>query len=485
MRRWLKNPLGILAAGAGGGLVIEGDTVAECVPAGGTPAAPVNETVDMGRHVVIPGLINTHHHFYQTLTRAFPPAMDRELFPWLKALYPVWARMTPEDLDLAMTVALAELMLSGCTTTTDHHYVFPRGCEDGIDIEVAAARRLGMRGVFTRGSMNLSVKDGGLPPDSVVQDEDAILADSERLLAAYHRPGPGAMIQIALAPCSPFSVTTALMARTAELARRHGARLHTHLAETRDEEAWCLATFGRRPLDYLDDVGWLADDVWLAHGVHFDDADIARLAKAGTTVTHCPCSNMIIASGHCRVCELEAAGVTVGLGVDGSAAQDASNLMQEVRQAFLLQRHHYGVTKVTHSATTAEEAVGHAAGVCQDHAHVFIGAARAHGIPARYVSGYLMMDDRIEQEATHAWAEAHVEGLGWVGFDVSNGISPDPRYVRVATGSDYRDAAPVTGISFGGTADEVLTVGLTVEAQPASQSQSQSSAGQQQGQSTQ
>ncbi len=347
-RIFLREPLAILADSAEGGVVVEGGRIAELVPAGGAPGRPVDETVDMSGHVVIPGLINTHHHFYQTLTRAFPPALNRELFPWLQALYPVWARMTPEDLALGMRVALAELMLSGCTTTTDHHYVFPKGCENGIDIEVAEARALGMRAVFTRGSMNLSAKDGGLPPDSVVQDEDEILADSARLLAAHHDPSPHAMIQIALAPCSPFSVTRSLMTASADLARQHGARLHTHLSETHDEDAWCAETFGMRPLDYLEETGWLGADVWLAHGIHFSDHDIARLAAAGTSVTHCPCSNMIIHSGHCRVCELEAAGVTVGLGVDGSAAQDASNLMQEVRQAFLLQRHHYGVSKVHH-----------------------------------------------------------------------------------------------------------------------------------------
>lgn len=347
-RLWLKGPLAMLAPDAGGGIVVEGGLIAELIPSGAAPSAPVDETVDMAAHVVIPGLINTHHHFYQTLTRAFPPALNRELFPWLRALYPVWARMTPEDLALAMRVALAELMLSGCTTTTDHHYVFPRGCEEGIDVEVEEARALGIRAVLTRGSMNMSQKDGGLPPDAVVQDENAILADSERLLGLHHDPAPHAMTQIALAPCSPFSVTRSLMTASADLARRHRARLHTHLAETRDEDAWCLERFGMRPLDYLEDTGWLGPDVWLAHGVHFRDEDMGRLARAGVAVTHCPCSNMIIHSGHCRVCELEAAGVTVGLGVDGSAAQDASNLMQEVRQAFLLQRHHYGVGAVSH-----------------------------------------------------------------------------------------------------------------------------------------
>jgi len=337
---------GIVAAG--GGIVIEAGWITELVPSGQSPEKPVDETVDMSRHVIIPGLINTHHHFYQTLTRAFGPALNRELFPWLQTLYPVWARMSPDDLALGMRVAMAELMLSGCTTTTDHHYVFPRGCEHAIDIQVEEAQRLGLRGVFTRGSMNLSIKDGGLPPDSVVQDEDEILADSERLLTRYHERKRGALIQIALAPCSPFSITRSLMQASATLARQHAARLHTHLAETMDEESWCKATFGMRPLDYLEDTGWLASDVWLAHGIHFSEGDITRLARAGTSVTHCPCSNMLIHSGHCRVCELEEAGIAVGLGVDGSASNDASNLMQEVRQAFLLQRHHYGVERVSH-----------------------------------------------------------------------------------------------------------------------------------------
>jgi 8-oxoguanine deaminase len=238
--------------------------------------------------------------------------------------------------------------LSGCTTTTDHHYVFPSGLESSIDIEIAAAQRLGIRVVLTRGSMNLSQRDGGLPPDSVVQDQDTILADSERLIARYHDAAPDAMVQVALAPCSPFSVTRSLMSETAALAERTGVRLHTHLAETADEEAFCLASFGCRPLDYLDQCGWLNDRVWLAHGIHFDSQEIARLAKAGACVTHCPCSNQILGSGTCRVCEMEQAGMHVGLGVDGSASNNASNMIQEVRTAFLLQRSRYGVDKVSH-----------------------------------------------------------------------------------------------------------------------------------------
>ena len=349
MSVWLKDPLGILAHGAERGVVVDAGRIVECVPAGGQPKSRDVTVFDAGRHVVLPGLINTHHHFYQTLTRASPAALDRELFPWLQALYPIWARLTPDALDAAVTVAMAELLLSGCTTTTDHHYVFPNGLEDAIDMEIAAAQRLGIRVVLTRGSMNLSQRDGGLPPDSVVQDEDTILADSERLIGRYHDASEGAMVQVALAPCSPFSVTTSLMAATAALADKHDVRLHTHLAETADEEAFCLQKFGCRPLDYLDRVGWLNNRTWLAHGIHFDAAEIERLAKAGTCVTHCPCSNQILGSGTCRVCEMEAAGLRVGLGVDGSASNNGSNMIQEVRAAFLLQRARYGVDRVSHT----------------------------------------------------------------------------------------------------------------------------------------
>jgi 8-oxoguanine deaminase len=345
---WIKDPLAILADNAARGVVVQDGRIVELVAAGATPATPGAVPFDAGAHVVLPGLINTHHHFYQTLTRALPAALDRQLFGWLSALYPVWARLTPAALDAAATVALAELLLSGCTTTSDHHYVFPPGLEDAIDIEIAAAARLGLRFVATRGAMNRSQRDGGLPPDRVVQDQDTILADSERLIARYHDPAPHAMLQVALAPCSPFSVTTSLMRETAALAARTGVRLHTHLAETADETAFCQQVHGCRPLDYLEQCGWLHDRVWLAHGIHFDAAEHARLASAGVAVTHCACSNQALGSGHCRVCALEAAGVAVGLGVDGSASNDASNLMQEVRAAFLLQRGQYGVATVSH-----------------------------------------------------------------------------------------------------------------------------------------
>jgi 8-oxoguanine deaminase len=345
---WIKDPLAILADGAERGIVLQDGRIVELVAAGRSPTAPNVEIYDAGAHVVLPGLINTHHHFYQTLTRAVPAALDRELFPWLQALYPIWARLTPEALDLGMTLAMAELVLSGCTTTTDHHYVFPAGLEDAIDIEVAAAKRLGLRVLLTRGSMNLSQRDGGLPPDSVVQDEDAILADSERVVARYHEAGQGATVQIALAPCSPFSVTTSLMRSTAELAARLNVRMHTHLAETEDENRFCQEVHHCRPLDYLENCGWLNDRVWLAHGIHFEAAEMKRLARAGTTISHCPCSNQTLASGTCPVCAMEQAGVKIGIGVDGSASNDGSNLMQEVRAAFLLQRSRYGVKAVSH-----------------------------------------------------------------------------------------------------------------------------------------
>jgi 8-oxoguanine deaminase len=348
MSIWIRDPLAVLARGAERGFVVDGTRIVALVPAGAEPRQPVSEVFDAREHVVLPGLVNTHHHFYQTLTRAVRSALDKELFDWLKALYPIWAGLSEDALDLATRVALSELLLSGCTTTVDHHYVFPGGLEHALDVQVAAARALGIRVVLTRGSMNLSVEDGGLPPKQVVQTADAILADSERVISRFHERQDGAMVQIALAPCSPFSVTRELMLATAELADREGVRLHTHLAETEDENRFCEATFHCRPLDYLQDVGWLNDRVWLAHGIHFNDAEIGKLGRAGVGVAHCPSSNMTLASGTCRVFALEQAGAPVGLAVDGSASNDISNMAQEMRQALLLQRLALGAARVTH-----------------------------------------------------------------------------------------------------------------------------------------
>lgn len=349
-RIWIKNPLATFTpetVGGRGGLVIENGLISEVLAAGQQPARPCDQLFDARDHVVLPGLINTHHHFYQTLTRAWGPVVNQPLFPWLKTLYPVWARLTPDALALASKVAMAELLLSGCTTAADHHYLFPRGMEESIDIQVAAVRELGMRAMLTRGSMSLGEDEGGLPPRHTVQGQQQILDDSLRLVHQYHECGAGAQIQIALAPCSPFSVTEEIMVESARLAAELDVRLHTHLAETLDEEAFCLARFGLRTVDYLEKVGWLGDRTWLAHGIHFNPDEIARLGAAGTGVCHCPVSNMRLASGICPTLELEAAGAPVGLGVDGSASNDASNLIQEARQALYLQRLRYGAERIT------------------------------------------------------------------------------------------------------------------------------------------
>ncbi|GAA5228982.1 8-oxoguanine deaminase [Paeniglutamicibacter antarcticus] len=349
-RTWIRNPKAAFTANgpdASGGLVISDGIIAEVLGAGQSPSQPCNEVFDARDHVLTPGLINTHHHFYQTLTRAWSPVANTPLFPWLKNLYPVWARLTPRDLELATTAALAELLLSGCTTAADHHYLFPDGLEDAIDIQVNVVRKLGMRAMLTRGSMSLGEDDGGLPPQSTVQDPDVILADSERLIDAYHERGDGAVIQIGLAPCSPFSVTEQLMRDSAVMAEKLDVRLHTHLAEALDEEEFCREMFGLRTVDYLESVGWLGPRTWLGHGIHLNDAEITRLGAAGTAVAHCPSSNMRLASGIARAVELEDAGSPVGIGVDGSASNDASNMIQEVRQALYLQRLRYGAETVT------------------------------------------------------------------------------------------------------------------------------------------
>ena len=307
MRTWIKDPLAIFADSAERGLVVEGTRIAERVGRGATPER-IDATFDASRHVVLPGLVNTHHHFYQTLTRAHPSAINKPLFAWLTALYPIWSRLKPNQLRLAARLALTELMLSGCTTAADHHYLYPEGLENAVDIEVEEALGLGMRMTVSRGSMNLSEKDGGLPPDSVVQDEETILADSERVLKLFHDPKPGAKIRVALAPCSPFSISKDLMTESARLAERYDCQLHTHLCETEDEERFCLKMYGLRPVDLLEETGWMSSRVWLAHGIHFNSHEIARLGKAGVGVSHCAASNMVLASGICPTCELEAAG---------------------------------------------------------------------------------------------------------------------------------------------------------------------------------
>jgi cytosine/adenosine deaminase-related metal-dependent hydrolase len=286
--------------------------------------------------LLTPGLVNTHHHLYQWATRGL--ALDETLFGWLTTLYPIWGRLDAEIVGASAAAGLGWLALSGCTTSMDHHYVFPRGGGDVLAAEIEAAQRIGLRFHPTRGSMDLSRKDGGLPPDHVVEDTDEALAATEAAIDRWHDPAPDAMLQIAVAPCSPFSVTTRLMSEAAVLARRKDVRLHTHLAETDDEEDFCRERFGCTPVEYAERVGWLGDDVWLAHGVHLDDTAIARLGATGTGVAHCPSSNARLGAGSARVRELLDHGVPVGLGVDGAASQEVSHLGAELRQALYTAR---------------------------------------------------------------------------------------------------------------------------------------------------
>jgi cytosine/adenosine deaminase-related metal-dependent hydrolase len=330
-----------------GGWIAVTDGVVSALGGPGDPMPEATRRVDARGCLVTPGLVNTHHHLYQNLTRAYAPALTGGLFDWLVTLYPLWARLDEEAAYVSAYVGLAELALSGCTTSTDHLYVHPRGGGDLITAEVAAAREIGVRFHPTRGSMSLSVKDGGLPPDSVVQDDDEILADSQRLVGLHHDRSATAMTRIALAPCSPFSVSTSLMRRTAELAETLDVRLHTHLAETRDEDAFCLETFGRRPVDYLSDVGWMSDRVWLAHVVWPSPAEITRLGAARVGAAHCPSSNMILGSGLAPVAELRAAGAPVGLGVDGSASADSASLWLEARTAMLQGKLRHGAAAMS------------------------------------------------------------------------------------------------------------------------------------------
>jgi 8-oxoguanine deaminase len=325
------------------GWVLVEDGVIATVGAGEEPQA--DERIELGRAVVTPGLVNTHHHLYQTLTRA--RAQQADLFTWLRELYPVWARVDAEAEYAAARTGLAELALSGCTTVFDHHYVFPRARSDLVEAEVQAARELGVRIVASRGSMDLGVSDGGLPPDELVEQVDDVLAETERLAGALHEPGPGALVQIAVAPCSPFSVTGRLMEESAELARGLGLPLHTHLAETVEEDAYCRELFGCTPVEYLERVGWLAEDVWCAHCIHLCAKDVAAFAAGGVGVAHCPTSNLRIGAGIAPVRELVDAGVRVGLGVDGSASNERSDLFLEVKQALLVARARGGGESMT------------------------------------------------------------------------------------------------------------------------------------------
>ena len=295
-----------------------------------------DEVIDARGHLVVPGLVNTHHHMYQSLTRAVPAVQNAELFGWLRGLYPIWAGLTPEMVRVSTQVAMAELLLSGCTTSSDHLYIYPNGVR--LDDSIDAARAIGMRFVATRGSMSVGESAGGLPPDSLVEDEDAILIDTQRLIERYHDADHGAMSQVGVAPCSPFSVSRDLMKTSAELARRYGVRMHTHLAENDHDVAYSLEKFGCTPAQYAQDLGWTGADVWHAHCVKLDEPGISLFAATRTGVAHCPCSNMRLASGIAPVRQMLNAGVPVGLGVDGSASNDGANMLAEARQALLLAR---------------------------------------------------------------------------------------------------------------------------------------------------
>ena len=318
-------------------VLIEDDRIAAV---GRDLAAPPGARVISGRdRVVYPGFVNTHHHLYQTLTRNLPAVQNAKLFDWLVGLYEVWRELDAEAVEVSTRVGVGELLLSGCTTTTDHFYLFPKKAPaDLLDVEIETALATGIRFHPTRGSMSRGRSQGGLPPDDVVQDPDTILRDCERVMRKYHDPAPFSRCRVALAPCSPFSVTTDLLKETVAFARRHGLLCHTHLCETLDEESYCLQTHGRRPLDYMEDCGWLGPDIWFAHGVYFNDDEIRRLAASGTGIAHCPTSNLRLGSGIAPVPKMLAAGVTVGLAVDGSASNDSSSLSREMQTALLVHR---------------------------------------------------------------------------------------------------------------------------------------------------
>jgi cytosine/adenosine deaminase-related metal-dependent hydrolase len=334
---------------SGGGLYIE-ENIIQQVGASHELTPIADRVIDAEGMVILPGLVNTHHHLYQSLTRALPSAQDVELFDWLRTLYTVWAGLTAEAVYVSALTALSELILSGCTTVADHLYLYPN--DSRIDDEIRAARALGVRFHPSRGSMSLGRSKGGLPPDSVVEDESAILADCIRVIEQYHDPGRYSMCRIVIAPCSPFSVTPDLMKASAALAREHGLTLHTHVAETLDEEAFCLHKFGMRPVELMRQLDWVGSDVWWAHCVHLSQDEVALMASTATGVAHCPSSNMRLGSGIAPIRDMMSAGVKVGLAVDGSASNDSGHLLAEARQAMLLQR-----VKLGASAMSAEDAL--------------------------------------------------------------------------------------------------------------------------------
>jgi 8-oxoguanine deaminase len=408
---------------AGVDIVIEGNRITRIGKGAATEMASRGlvpdgaRIIDASSHVVLPGLVNTHHHFYQTLTRNLPAVQNAKLFDWLVYLYEVWKGLDAEAVYWSSMLAMAELLKTGCTLTTDHHYLYPRGFDGDLPgLQFEAASELGIRFAPTRGSMSRSKKDGGLPPDSTVQDEDRILAESEDAIRKYHDPAPDAMRKLSLAPCSPFSVSEKSMREAAELARRYGVRLHTHLAETRDEDDFCVRMYGRRPLRVMEDCGFVGPDVWYAHGIFFDDDELETLARTGTGVAHCPSSNMRLGSGICRVREMLDRGVRVGLAVDGSASNDSSDMLGEARQALLLQRVRYDQAGRIEEGALADLALFDVmklpyAGALSDPAAALVFCGYDHGADHVIVNGAQAVEkgrlvgadeDRIRDEANRA-----------------------------------------------------------------------------------
>ncbi len=348
MKKLLKNALVIATMNSdkerleGADILINENLISEIGK--GLSEDGVDEVIDCSGKIILPGFINTHHHFYQTLTRVIPEVQNAKLFDWLIYLYEIWRGLTPEAVYVSAKVAIAELLMTGCTTSTDHLYLFPQDQDPQlIDFEIKAAQELGIRFFPTRGSMSLGRSQGGLPPDDVVQTEDTIMQDVERLVNKYHDPAPFSMLRISLAPCSPFSITTELLKETVRFAREKGLRAHTHLAETKDEEDFCIEKFGKRPLDYMESVDWIGEDIWFAHSVFINPDEIKRMADTGTGVAHCPGSNLRLGSGIAPIPEMYKAGVKVGLAVDGSASNDAGDMLGEIRTALMLHRIKSGV----------------------------------------------------------------------------------------------------------------------------------------------